>query len=126
MESNKELIDIIKEIRSSVNIRTMNFLKLLLEMSPKKGKQLLDKIQLGDQKVQKLSDLLHMKKERTDLEILNEIEEIRALNNTLWMDVVRMCFELDANRARSIFSKVKECDRKIQQLSKEISKSKEK
>ena len=29
-----------------------------------------------------------MKKERTDNEILNEIESIRAQNNTLWMDVV--------------------------------------
>ena len=124
MESDKELIARIKKIRSSVNVSTMNFLKLLLKISPKKGKELLNKIQLGDQKVQKLSDLLHMKKGRTDLEILNEIEEIRAQNNTLWMDVVRMCFELDANRARSIFNKVKECDRKIQQLSKEISKSK--
>ena len=52
----------------------------------------MNKIQLGDKEVQKLSDLLHMKKERTDNEILNEIESIRAQNNTLWMDVVRMCF----------------------------------
>lgn len=123
MESDKKLILKIKEIRSSVNVRTMDFLKLLLEKSPKKGKALLNSIQLGDQKVQKLSDLLHMKKTRTDLDILNEIEKIRAENNTLWMDVVRMCFELDPNRARSIFKKVKECDRKIQQLSEEISKS---
>ena len=40
------------------------------------------------------------------------------------MDVVRMCFELDPVRARLIFSQVKECDRKIQRLSEEISKSK--
>lgn len=121
MESDKKLILKIEKIRSSVNLRTMDFLKLLIISSPKKAKKLLDKIQYGDQKIQKLSDLLHMKKTRTDLDILNEIEQIRAENNTLWMDVVRMCFELDAERARSIFSKVKECDRKIQQLSKEIS-----
>lgn len=123
MESDEELILEIEKIRSSVNLRTMDFLKLILKRSPKKAKALLDKIQHGDQRVQELSDLLHMKKTRTDLDILNEIEQIRAENNTLWMDVVRMCFELDAERARSIFSKVKECDRKIQQLSKEISDS---
>ena len=123
MGADQKLILEIKEIRSSVNLRTMDFLKLLIEKTPKKGKALLDRIQLGDQKIQKLSDLLHMKKTRTDLDILNEIEKIRAENNKLWMDVVRMCFELDAVRARSIFSQVKECDRKIQQLSEEISKS---
>lgn len=121
MESDKKLILEIEKIRSNVNLRTMDFLKLLLMRSPKKAKALLDKIVHGDEKVQKLSDLLHMKNKRTDLDILNEIEQIRAENNTLWMDVVRMCFELDAERARSIFSKVKECDRKIQKLSKEIS-----
>lgn len=121
MESDKKLILKIEKIRSNVNLRTMDFLKFFLIRSPKKAKALLDKIQYGDQKIQKLSDLLHMKKTRTDLDILNEIEQIRAENNTLWMDVVRMCFELDADRARSIFSKVKECDRKIQQLSEEIS-----
>ena len=124
MESSKTLILNIQEIRSKVNLRTMDFLKLLLEISPRMGKGQLDKIQFGDQKIQKLSDLLHMKKTRTDLDILNEIEQIRAENNTLWMDVVRMCFELDSERARLIFSQVKECDRKIQQLSEKISKSK--
>ena len=58
-----------------------------------------------------------MEKTRSDLEILNEIESIRAENNTLWMDVVRMCFELDPSRARKLFSQIKECDRKIHTLS---------
>ena len=124
MGSDKKLILEIEKIRSRVNFRTMDFLKLFLEINPVKAKKQLDKIQLGDKEVQKLSDLLHMKKLRSDLDILNEIEQIRAKNNTLWMDVVRMCFELDPVRARLIFSQVKECDRKIQRLSEEISKSK--
>ena len=124
MEANKKLILDIEKIRSRVNLQTMDFLKVLFDLNPVKAKKQLDKIQLGDKEVQKLSDLLHMKKSRSDLDILNEIEQIRAKNNTLWMDVVRMCFELDPVRARSIFSQVKECDRKIQRLSEEISKSK--
>ncbi len=122
MESDYELIKHIKKIRDRSNFKVMEFLKLLLDLSPTKGKKILHRIQLGDKKVQKLSDLLHMKNKRTDKEILNEIETIRAQNNTLWMNVVRMCFELDAKRARLIFKQVKECDRKIQRLTEEISK----
>ncbi len=122
MGTDYELIKAIKNIRERANFKVMHFLRLLLDLAPNKGKKILNKIQLGDKEVQKLSDLLHMKKKRTDNEILNEIESIRAQNNTLWMDVVRMCFELDAKRARQIFKQVKECDRKIQKLSEEISK----
>jgi hypothetical protein len=53
----------------------------------------------------------------TDQEIIDDIEKIRATNNVNWMDVVRMCFELAPQRARSLFSDIKECDRRIQQLS---------
>ena len=57
---------------------------------------------------------------RTDLELIDEIEKIRAKNNINWMDVVRMCFELAPERARSLFSEIKECDREIQQLSDDL------
>ena len=53
----------------------------------------------------------------TDEEIIREIENIRRKNNTYWMDSVRMCFELAPSRARNLFSKIKECDRRIQELS---------
>lgn len=57
---------------------------------------------------------------KTDLQIIDEIEQIRATNNVNWMDVVRMCFELAPDRARALFSEIKECDRKIQQLSDDL------
>lgn len=57
---------------------------------------------------------------KTDLEIIDEIEAIRAKNNVNWMDVVRMCFELAPDRARKLFSEIKECDRKIQRLSDDL------
>ena len=57
---------------------------------------------------------------KTDLEIIDEIEAIRAKNNINWMDVVRMCFELAPDRARELFSEIKECDRKIQRLSDDL------
>lgn len=125
METDKELILSIKKIRETNNMDTMSFLKLLVKLDSKSAKKIIDKIQKGDKKVQKLSELLHMKKNRSDIDILNEIEQIREQNNKVWMDVVRMCFELDAVRARSIFFKIKEYDKKIQKLTKEISSNKD-
>ena len=124
MERDKELILSVKRIRETNSIDTMSFLKLLIKLDLKKGKKILDKIQKGDSKVQKLSDLLHMKKKRSDIDILNEIEKVREKNNKVWMDVVRMCFKLDSEKARKIFSKIKEYDRKIQKLTKEIASKK--
>ena len=43
----------------------------------------------------------------TDQQIIDEIQEIRARNNVNWMDVVRMCFELAPESARSLFSEIK-------------------
>ena len=122
---NEKLISDIENIRNQTNIRTVEFLRLLTELSPKQSKRLLNEIQLLDSKVIELSELLHMPTKRTKLEILNEIEQVRAKNNTYWMDVVRMCFELDEKRAQSIFNNIKECDKQIRDLSKEIADEKD-
>lgn len=122
---NEKLISDIENIRNQTNIRTVEFLRLLTELNPKQSKRLLNEIQLLDSKVIELSELLHMSTKRTKLEILNEIEQVRAKNNTYWMDVVRMCFELDEKRAQSIFNNIKECDKQIRDLSKEIADEKD-
>ena len=57
---------------------------------------------------------------RTDKEIIDEIEQIRATNNTNWMDSVRLCFELAPERARKIFRGIKECDTRINELTEEL------
>lgn len=57
---------------------------------------------------------------KTDAEIINEIEQIRARNNVNWMDAVRLAFELDADRARTIFKDIKECDARINELLNEL------
>lgn len=69
--------------------------------------------------------LLFIKKlgKRTDLEIIDEIEAIRAKNNTHWMDAVRLCFELDPPRARKIFQDIKACDARINELTEELAKN---
>ncbi|NBT59883.1 hypothetical protein EBT16_13990 [bacterium] len=57
---------------------------------------------------------------RTDKEIIDEIELIRAKNNTHWMDAVRLCFELAPEKARVIFKKIKSCDVRITELTQEL------
>lgn len=116
----KQIISDIQNIRNGVNVKTVEFLKMLTDLDPKLSKQQLNKIQKLDSKVIELSELLHMSTKRTKLDILDEIEQVRAKNNTHWMDVVRLCFELDEKRAQKIFYSIKECDKQIRDLSKEI------
>lgn len=61
-----------------------------------------------------------MKSKRTDNDIINDIEKIRARNNVNWMDAVRLCFELAPEKARKIFKDIKDCDAKINQLTEEL------
>jgi hypothetical protein len=63
---------------------------------------------------------------RTDKEIIDEIELIRAKNNVNWMDSVRLCFELDPERARKIFKGIKECDTRINELTEELANNEKK
>jgi hypothetical protein len=121
MEKYINLINDIERIRNTVNVISMSFLKVLYSMDEKLGNFYISKISDCDNKIQSLSEMLHMKKKRSDLEILDEIESIRAENNKYWMDVVRMCFELDPERARSLFYNIKECDKRIQSSYAEIS-----
>lgn len=63
---------------------------------------------------------------RTDSEIIDEIEKIRARNNVNWMDAVRLAFELSPERARTIFKDIKECDARINELLTELADNDEK
>jgi len=57
---------------------------------------------------------------RSDEEIINEIQEIREKNNTHWMDIVKLAFEVSPVKSREIFKKIKDCDEKVNELLKEL------
>ena len=59
-------------------------------------------------------------KKRSDEAIINEVQEIRAKNNTHWMDVVKLAFRTSPVEARDIFKRIKYCDFKINELLKEL------
>lgn len=60
-------------------------------------------------------------KQKTDEQIINEIQHIRAKNNEHWMDVVKLAFEKSPEEARSIFKKIKLCDEHVNSLLRELS-----
>lgn len=65
--------------------------------------------------------LTYKKNNKTDdLQIINEIEKIRAKNNSHWMDVVKLAFKLSPVEARQIFKNIKDCDHQINVLLKEL------
>lgn len=58
---------------------------------------------------------------RSDEDIINDIQEIRARNNEHWMDLVKLAFRTTPVESRAIFKKIKFCDEKVNQLLKELS-----
>ena len=58
--------------------------------------------------------------ERSDEDIINDIQDIRAKNNTHWMDLVKLSFEVAPTESRDIFKKIKYCDEKVNELLKEL------
>ena len=57
---------------------------------------------------------------RADEEIINDIQKIRELNNTHWMDIVKLAFRISPEESRSIFKKIKYCDQQVNELLKEL------
>lgn len=60
-------------------------------------------------------------KKRTDLDIINEVEQIRSKNNVNWMDILRLAFQHAPDEARKLMGRVNEYDQRISDLLKELS-----
>tara|TARA_R110000851_G_scaffold217050_1_gene369943 strand:+ start:204 stop:407 length:204 start_codon:yes stop_codon:yes gene_type:complete len=61
-----------------------------------------------------------IKQKRTDLEIIDEVEQIRTKNNVNWMDILRLAFKHAPEDARKLMGKVNEHDGRISDLLKEL------
>jgi hypothetical protein len=112
------LIERIEQIRNNNNFSTLAFIRLLTDIKPEAAKEAWDKIQQKDTEVINLFRKAVMKPDR---ELIDQIEKVREENNRNWMDVVRLCFDLDPERAREIFTKISDCDIEVRNLSKKIS-----
>ncbi len=63
-----------------------------------------------------------MKKKNRYLKILDKIEKIRSKNNTNWMNVLRLSFELAPEKTAKILSKIYKDDQRISKLAKKLKK----
>lgn len=59
---------------------------------------------------------------KRDKQLLDRLERVRKDNNVNWMALLRLCFELDAPRARAILKNISKFDYEIVRLSKELAK----
>lgn len=50
------------------------------------------------------------------IKIINQIEKIRSKNNVNWMNILRLAFELNPQKAKKIMKKINFDDKKISQL----------
>tara|TARA_Y100001970_G_scaffold283402_1_gene398492 strand:- start:3249 stop:4118 length:870 start_codon:yes stop_codon:yes gene_type:complete len=57
---------------------------------------------------------------RSDLEILDEVQEIRSKNNVNWMDILRLAFTHAPTEARKLMGRVNEHDGRISALLSEL------
>ena len=48
--------------------------------------------------------------------IINQIQKIRSKNNVNWMNILRLCFELDPKRSVKIMKKINYDDKRISKL----------
>jgi len=55
-----------------------------------------------------------------DSSLIDQIQEIRRLNNRLWMDLVRLALEAAPERARDLFRQISSKDEEILALSRQL------
>ena len=56
------------------------------------------------------------------IKIINQIEKIRSKNNVNWMNILRLAFELDPQKAIKIMKKINYDDKKIAKLLNDLTK----
>ena len=53
-------------------------------------------------------------------EILNKIQEVRAVNNKNWMAILKLAFKYAPKESKSIMKNISDCDKEINKLTEEL------
>ena len=53
--------------------------------------------------------------------IINQIQKVRSKNNVNWMNILKLAFELDSQKASKIMKRINYDDKKISKLLKKLS-----
>ena len=107
--------------RNKRSIVATNLLRFCCIMFPDLAKPIIFRIFEGDNRILKLTKEFNMSSRRTDLEIINEIEDIRANNNNNWMDLMRLAFEHAPEESRNILTRIETADGEVTKLLEELS-----
>jgi hypothetical protein len=49
-------------------------------------------------------------------QLIDQMQEVRARNNVLWMDLLRLAFEAEPEKAKAIAAQIKQADAEIAEL----------
>ena len=63
----------------------------------------------------------NMIRKRTDLDIIQEIQNVRTKNNVNWMDIIRLAITENPIETKKLLSEINNCDDEISSLFKELS-----
>ena len=58
---------------------------------------------------------------KADLEIIQQVQDVRAKNNKCWMDLTRLALMAEPNLARAILKKITDNDAKVGALMAQLS-----
>lgn len=64
--------------------------------------------------------IFYKNQDKTDLDIISDIEKIRGSNNVNWMDILRIAFTYAPDETRKVFKKITDDDNLINELSKQL------
>lgn len=110
--------------RKKRSVQTTNILKLCFIVCPTDARKIVKDIYSNDYKILNLSNELSKNMGRADLEIIKDIENVRAHNNTNWMNLIRLAFEHAPDEAKEIMSSINQDDEKVTKLLEELSNEK--
>ena len=82
--------DKIKNLREKNNKNTVDILRLAFRYFPIQAKNLLIKVNKGDNKISKLLEELTLKTSRNYNQILDDLEELRRKNNINWIELMKL------------------------------------
>ena len=80
----------IEEIRLKSNKNTMDIIRLAFKFYPKESRDFMIKVNEWDGKISKLLNEFTMDGRREDKLILNDLEKLRAENNSNWMELYKL------------------------------------
>ena len=102
--------------------QTTNILKLCFIINSTKSRKIIKKIYLNDNHILKLTKQLSMKNNsKTDLQIIDEMQQIRAHNNINWMELIKLAFKHAPEEAKTIMTSINTDDAKITALLEKLS-----